>query len=511
VEVILHVTEGPERGRTFRFFEADSFLIGRGEETHLTLDPEADRYISRSHCLLEVRPPRCILIDLGSTNGTFVKGEKIGQVELSDGETFRVGRTEIRVEIKGGLAVAPSGLKVCLACGKLLPAREGASGAAEEPGANYCVDCRNLAENNRPRRPIPPAAAALPRKKPLPHCISCSAEVPEGVHSRGPSTDAEEQLFLCRTCIQKETSNQSPPVQLDRYVILAELGRGGMGVVYKGVEKESGRLCAVKSILPHVARDERARRRFEREIEIQASVEHPNLVRVRDRARDNRQTLYFITEYLPGGDLGKAVSRVCKGPLDPPTACRLMIQILRGLQKLHENGMIHRDLKPSNFLLSRPYNDPRCLAKISDYGFAKCFEAAGNSLFEYTSDGVIAGSPMYMPPEQITQFRFVRPPSDVYSAGASLYYMLSARFMMNFPTPKDRLEEIKQGIRPRHPLEILLSDAPIPLLERKPDLPPRLAAVVEKAVRRDVNERFQTAEEFRHSLDQAMTALGWGI
>ena len=133
----------------------------------------------------------------------------------------------------------------------------------------------------------------------------------------------------------------------------------------------------------------------------------PNLVRVLGQGRE-KGAPFFVTEFLAGGDVKNLVVWERREPLEPALALSITVQILRGLQALHDHGFIHRDLKPSNFLLDRPADQPGLKVKIADYGLAKSFETAGNSIFEYTKDGVVAGSYVYIPPEQITNYKFVQ-------------------------------------------------------------------------------------------------------
>jgi DNA-directed RNA polymerase subunit RPC12/RpoP len=501
----LEVIEGPERGRSFRFTEADSFLVGRSPRAHLCLDPVADQYISRTHCLVDVRPPRCLLTDLGSTNGTFVNGARISQVELGDGDLLRVGHTVIRVRVESSPteALHTTGL-TCAQCGGPLDQTAGLL----SPLTRNIVCPRCLEQQQR----IHAAQVAMDQELRAEYrmhlCALCRKDVSEAAQDDRIPVRFQEVLYLCRECVAEQIDHGIDTKRLGSYRVLNVLGRGGMGMVFRGVHKASGRVCAIKRILPEVARDERARRMFEREIDIQTNVEHPHLVRVWDRARDDEEALYFVTEYMAGGDMERLITKIYKSPMEPRLACRLIRHILLGVQELHDHGMVHRDLKPGNFLLSRPIKDPQCVAKISDYGLAKCFEEAGNSVFDFTIAGQVAGSLMYMPPEQITNYRFVRPPSDVYAIGVSLYFLLSASYTVESSSPLDRRSRRR---RPKHPVELIVEEPPVPLRERMPRMPEQVAAVVDRAVQKDLGQRYQTADDMRMDLDRAMAGLGWAI
>ena len=486
--ITLDVVDGPERGRTFSFSAADAFLIGRSPRAHLRLDPVADPYISRTHCLLEMRPPRCLLTDLGSTNGTKVNGERVKSAELVNGDLIRVGHTALRLVVSGDDAAA-------------------VGAAADPPGAAVGEPTVAVAVADLGRLTVEidrtvPRLASRPAPAAVWFCDRCGADVSAAAANDGLGHTYQEAVYLCPLCVNEQTDLATSCRTVGAYRIVNEIGRGGMGVVFRAVHAASGRVCAIKQLLPEGARDEAARRMFEREVDVQARVAHPNLVRVWDRARDSDELLYFVTEFMAGGDLERYATKVVGGSVEPRLASRFATQVLAGLAELHERGMIHRDLKPGNFLLTRPAEDPRAVAKISDYGLAKCFEEAGNSIFAYTKAGYVAGSMLFMAPEQITNFRFVRPPADVYSVGVSLYYLLTATYTVDF------FGAAGKGKR-RHPVEMIIEDPPVPLLDRNSAVPTPLAAVVDRAVQKNPDHRYPTAQAFRQALLEARRQLGW--
>ena len=493
MKVNLHLTEGPEAGKTFEISGADTFLVGRTRKAHLRFDLQADRLISRTHFLLVVRPPRVIVTDLDSKNGTYVNDEKIKQVFVSEGDVIRVGKTRIRVEIIEE-AQPENTVYRCAVCGRESGLAEGEQ-APPKGGKYVCPLC--LAAESKKVQPAPEAAEpARPRWR----CVSCEKDLSGRANADGLAEELGGSLYVCRECEGLLTKSTIDGRYLGDYQLLSEIGRGAMGVVYKAVHVETRRICAVKMILPDLSMSEHATLLFEREVEVQSKVIHPNLVRVLSRGR-SAVNPYFVTEYLSGGDIKNLVSWVYQGPLEPELACRITIQILTGLEVLHKSGFIHRDLKPSNFLLDRPHTDRRFRVKIADYGLAKSYENAGHSMFDYTREGIAAGSYIFIPPEQITNYKYVKPPVDIYAVGVSLYYMLTGKFSVNFDK-----DESGKG---RHPLEVILEDQPVPILNRKPGLPKFLAAVVDKAVVKEVDRRFQTAHQFRDALVKVAVREGW--
>lgn len=485
MKVALHVIAGPEAGKKFEFTEADTFLVGRTKKAHLRFDQEADRLISRTHFLLDIRPPRCIIMDLGSRNGTFVNQRRVTQTVLKNGDEIQVGKTLIRVGI-----LAPAQKAAPTTRGTV---RAGTPSTPGRPRIKKVVDTNSNSD----------LGSTLSEARY--YCSECSKDLTEPADSDGLAAALFNSQYICDACMARVQPDRDMPQGLIDYTLLTAVGRGGMGVVYKAVQNLTRRICAIKTIHPEMIRNEYASKVFEREIEVQSKVIHPNLVRVLDQGR-LQGAPFFVTEYLAGGDIKTLVVDEFNGPIPPDLACKIAVQILRGLEALHEKGFIHRDLKPANYLLDRTYKDSHFQAKIADYGLAKSFENAGNSIFEYTREGIAAGSYVFIPPEQITNYKFVKPPVDVYAVGVSLYWMLSGRYSVDFPSPT-------QGgaSAGRHPMQVILEDPPVPLLKRKPGLPASLAATVDKAVTKEYSKRFQTAAEFRKSLEITARREKWRI
>ncbi|MFH1139863.1 MAG: FHA domain-containing serine/threonine-protein kinase [Pseudomonadota bacterium] len=504
MKVTLRLIKGPETGRTFELKDADSFLVGRSRKAHLQLDKKADRLISRTHFLLEVRPPRCFVTDLDSRNGTYVNSHKITRADLKNGDLIRVGSTVIQVAVAEDRKDADGPL-VCSVCGREAAESPPPDGSPE----NFiCAECLRKEEEQRTQRTTVqtrPSPASTYGSTGIPNritCLNCEADITGQANIDRLTSELIGAVYLCKKCAAKTRKKGLAVDRVGDYIMLDVVGQGGMGVVYKAFQLGTGRLCAVKMILPELAMNEYAARVFEREIQTQSEVLHPNLLRVLEQGRHDN-TPYFVTEFMAGGDVQDLMAWEFSGPMDPALACRIAIQILLGLQSLHERGLIHRDLKPSNYLLDRSYKKKNFVAKIADYGLAKSFENAGNSLFDFTKEGLTAGSYKFIPPEQITNYKFVKPPVDIFAVGASLYFMLSGKYPYNFPTEAER-----EGGKARHPIEIILEDDPTPILERNPNIPPRLARIVDQAAAKDYRRRWGSAEEFRAALVQLFKKTG---
>ncbi|HUR53607.1 MAG TPA: serine/threonine-protein kinase, partial [Gemmataceae bacterium] len=225
------------------------------------------------------------------------------------------------------------------------------------------------------------------------------------------------------------------------FELLGELGRGGMGVVYKARQTALNRLVALKMILGGYYAHDADRLRFMAEAEAAASVKHPNVVQVYEFGYADEQP-YFAMEYLDGGSLARRLAEF--GPM-PAAAAQLVEQVARGVQAAHDVGLIHRDLKPGNILLAKDegrrmkdesnagsdsaapssftLHPSSFVPKVTDFGLAK--RATGSDL---TATGIVVGTPSYMAPEQAAgQGKLVGPPADVYALGAILYECLAGR------------------------------------------------------------------------------------
>lgn len=510
MEVILRVEEGPEKAREFRFSEADNFLVGRDDPTcraHWKLSPE-DKFVSRHHFTVEIRPPNCVVRDNGSKNGTFVrrKGgegwERIEEVEVKDGDRIKVGHTILAVEaprppavdtpafgvrVEAGAEEPPAGELLCIRCGAPLEEWPSLEKSNVRNVDFMCRVCRGKVE-------------AAPRTAPRIACERCGKDLTDQADSDGRAGElAEVASYLCGECAR--SLREIKKKEIGGYSLLKELGEGGQGVVYKGWHPKTGRLLALKVMKPMETSKEQVMR-FLREISIMQDVSHPQLVRLVEAGRHGRSP-FFISEFVRGGDLGQFVSMEGELLLTPAEAGQLIAAALDGLGFLHDKGFVHRDIKPENVLL-KPGDDARHgLPKLADFGYARSYERHGGTV---TRTGEYAGTLPYMPPEQIVNFKRSRPPVDIYAMGVTLYYLLSGYYSIEFP-PAWKIK--RQGPLAmmkvkKHPVGMILEDEPVPLKKRRAKLPTGLCRVVDKAVKKEAAERYQTAETFRASLLEAI-------
>lgn len=273
------------------------------------------------------------------------------------------------------------------------------------------------------------------------------------------------------------------PREVGGYEVGKLLGKGGMGAVYRARRLSDGQEVALKLLRPEVVVEPRAREVFLREVAVTAQLRHPNLVRLLDHGVSG-DTFFVALEYCAGGSLAAEMLRR-EDPIPPGPAVAVALALLDGLVAAHEQGFVHRDIKPENVLLG---DETLNVVKLADFGLAKSFEQAG--LSGLTATGAVGGTLYFMPREQITHFRLLRPASDVWSLGATLYHMLTLGYPREFAPGLD-------------PLQVILSGGTVPLLQRAPSLPAALAAVVDRAVDDDLARRFSSAAEFRDALRRA--------
>jgi serine/threonine-protein kinase len=429
MQVSLKVTAGPYKGRIFSFSQHDSFLIGRSPDAHLCL-PE-DRYFSRNHCLLEMNPPHAYLRDLGSTNGTFLNAQRVKDAFLKNGDRIQCGETILVVEVTTTTTISET--------------TQGAS---------------------IPARPVIVMV----------ECLNC------GRREQAQASSPDEHLtFLCEDCrIELKRSPQAIP----GYDSVRLLGRGGMGSVMLARDQRTGRAVAIKTLLPEFAVSDKAMRRFMREIDVAAALKHKNIVEFIDRGTHNG-VVYLVTEYVDGADASKLAEEQ-GGWLRYEDGISIIAQALDALSFAHAQGYIHRDFKDQNILVAG--HSPNLLAKLTDFGLAKSFTHSGMS--GVTMAGEMAGTLAYMPPEQLRNFRDVRPQSDIYAVGMTAYSLLTGCLALDL----SKNSSVNDTIR------AIFEQPAVPLRQRTPNIPQPVCEIIDRALAKDPAQRWQTAGAMRNAL-----------
>jgi serine/threonine-protein kinase len=267
----------------------------------------------------------------------------------------------------------------------------------------------------------------------------------------------------------------------DRYELQELVGTGGMSSVYRARDRLLERLVALKILHPHHSEDKEFVERFRREARSVAQLSHPNIVTVIDRGDDGGRQ-FIVFEYVDGENLKEIVTR--EGPLPLRRALELALQIGRGLAFAHAQGLVHRDVKPQNVLMN---GDDQ--AKVTDFGIARSLDVDAG----VTQTGTVLGTSAYIAPEQASGGD-ITAQTDVYSFGVVLYELLTGEV----PFPGESFVAVAM----KHINE------PLPdLREQRPEIPPRLAAAVQRSLAKEPAERFGSMDEFVAELSACLAEL----
>ena len=268
--------------------------------------------------------------------------------------------------------------------------------------------------------------------------------------------------------------------RLGKYQISEQIGRGGMGAVYKATDPLLKRVVALKVISENVDESDDLRARFFREAQACAQLSHPNIITIYDLGEDAGR-LFIVMEYLEGEELKQLITQRRALPIESKLA--LMVQICDGLAYAHQKGIIHRDIKPSNVFILK-----NGVAKVLDFGVARIASAKD----DLTQTGLLMGTLRYMSPEQARGRVDQR--SDMFSVGTVFYELIAYHPPLSFDDPMAVLEELH-------------STTPPSRFRPDPAIPEDLGAVIERALRKNPEERFRDMAEMREALDAVRARL----
>ncbi len=499
-EVKLTILEGELEGREFVYAKPCTLIVGRTSDCSFQLpDRRRPAKVSRRHCQLDVNPPNVEIRDLGSRNGTKINGQLIGKrtnelpdeidgVEqyrgytLNSGDEVQVGPHLLRIDIS-----IPQRCQSCRKEFNVLPGMP----ASTDGLCPTCLAVTTVSPSFNLSQPI---------------CTQCKRPIPEALH------EADQGEAICEFCasdplsvayrLVEAANNGVEPLQsLKGYQLQHRLGQGAMGAVYLLEPPQNQDLLALKIMLPSVSVLPEFRERFKREVLNCRALSHPQIVKIHDSGY-YKGVFFFTMEYCQGGNLWSLV----KGrgePLPIDEAAEILFQALDGLGYAHHaevpiikladgdpehgRGVIHRDIKPQNLLLTgskRPWQ-----VKLADFGLAKSFGLS--SLHDLTKTGTTQGLPYFSPRQQVIDFKRSKPDADVWAMAATFYYMITGAYPREFPKGPD-------------PWTVVWETEPVPVLERNPKIPTRVAEFLDNALIDDPNIRYQSVAEFRAGLDEAM-------
>jgi serine/threonine-protein kinase len=300
--------------------------------------------------------------------------------------------------------------------------------------------------------------------------------------------------------IMQAAEGNNEVADIKGYRKISELGRGGMGAVFKVEEEVTGEYFALKLMLAAKSTGADARAKFLREASIGTQLMHPNILK-HLKYGGSGDAFYIVQEICEGGSVDKLVDR-SGGKLPFDIATDITLQILEGLIYAHNQqvevdladgtvkkyyGIVHRDIKPGNYFLlnkSGPF-----VAKLADFGMAKAFEAAG--LTDFTRTGEVGGTPVFMPRQQIINYKYASPDVDVWAVAASYYFMLTGAFAKDFNIRKDVWSQA-------------LKNPAVPIRKRDHSISKRLAEVIDHALIEKPSIGFGTARELKEAIEGAV-------
>lgn len=496
-KITITVSKGQNAGKEYVYKEKESLILGRKKACAISF-PE--KTVSRYHCLIDIAPPSVMVRDFGSKNGTWLNGEVIGQRpkdmspeeaqrkrfnehEIKDGDALLLGPD---CEVKFAIEIPP----VCDMCGEELSNGDGIAG---ENGENLCPRCaQKQLEAKRKRQEAKQQAdealqrhaleqqkkeeAQAKRARAVRRCSICGAPVEDDPNAPNICKACRsDPIKLLECLLGRADEGEQDAIELQGYEQIEKLGEGGMAQVWLVEERATGKRMALKLMLPQSAGDQRRREYFLREAVLLGQLSHPHIVQ-QFASGGLGETFFILMEYCEGGSLDRYL-RLKGNRLGIEEATDITLQVLDGLSYAHMaaitlhspdgqvvnvNGVVHRDFKPGNIFIQ--HQGRKTFYKVADFGLAKAFQCAGFT--SHTTTGDYCGTFRYMPRSQIFNYRYAKPVVDLWAAMATYYSMLTGYPVRDFRRGED------------YAYTVLHRD-PVPVRERDPNIPKKLAALID--------------------------------
>ncbi len=477
----LFIKNGEFAGATIPLVIGQFVTIGRSDASNIILP---DGKISRVHCKIDFDGAICKIEDMDSRNGTFVNSIRIKGQELRSGDEVRVGDTVVRVDVGEEFdAAQPEPKKAVPKTTQMLSPFE--TLPPDEPfGARATDPLNTTRESSSPvLEAIKPPAAGVSQSPGLPtledqvfiarhkFCDTCGKMILKQEIQSGRVRVIEGKVY-CTQCEALQVGRT-----LGQYKILEKIGQGSVGLVFRAEHTTMKKVAALKVLFEHLTQNKDSVRRFLREAMAGASLNHPNIVQMYDAGED-RGVYYIVMELVEGRTLEEIVGH--EGPLPVEKAMDVAIQIGRALQYAYEKKIVHRDLRPGNLVLSADG-----VAKVIDMGTAKSLENSGLSTL--TKTGISFGTINFASPEQIFDAKNVDHRADIYSLGASLYYMTTGQMPFQARSPKEFFEKVNT--------EDLPAASAV-----NPKVSADLTRIIQRMMKRNREDRYQTPEELVNEL-----------
>ena len=455
-KVILTVVQGSLSAKQFTFEERTTCVMGRALDCNILLPDDSNHStISRYHCLLDVNPPEICIRDFGSLNGTYVNGKKIGQRDINSdlSEVRQINSPEYNLKNGDQIKLGDSVFQVSILCD-------------DKKAEDFDL-----------------------------HLFTINNPVPDNGSVNKANDDPLDKINLLLDEAKKDNKQL---ISIKGYHIVKELGKGSMGIVYlvqKNDDKKN--MLALKMMLPKGEGNSKSQQQFIRETKNTKLLDHKNIVKVYDIGC-YEDTYFYTTDYCEAGNISQLINRK-GGKLPLFQSIKILLQVLDGLDFAHSvkipaviladgtttsaTGLVHRDLKPGNIMLTKVNNVYQI--KIVDFGLAKAFDVAG--LSGRTATGASAGTPYYMPRQQVINFKFAKPEVDVWAAAATFYKMVTGRYPRNYTKDSDPwLTTLKMPV--------------VPIREHDPSIPRELADVIDMALIEKPEIYYKSALHFKQDL-----------